>query len=71
MEKEPTIERTNLLNEFSKRNLSQVCLMQIAKSIKFSKDSELTAKKIVALLDEEEKDLIKNLQNIINIETIR
>ena len=71
MEKEPTIERTNLLNEFSKRNLSQVCLMQIAKAIKFSKDSELAAKKIVALLDEKEKDLIKNLQNIINIETIR
>ncbi len=69
MEKEPTIERANLLKEFSKRNLSQVCLMQIAKIIKFSKDSEQIAKKIVAMLDENEKDLMKNLQKIIKIET--
>ncbi len=64
MENERKIERETLLKEFSKRDLSQVCLMKIICVIKNAKDKEFVAKKITTLLDKNEEEILKLLNEM-------
>lgn len=64
MENERKIERETLLKEFSKRDLSQVCLMKIICVINKAKDKELVAKKITTLLDKNEEEILKLLSEM-------
>ena len=64
MENERKIERETLLKEFSKRDLSQVCLMKIICVINKAKDKELVAKKTTTLLDKNEEEILKHLNEM-------
>ena len=64
MENERKIERETLLKEFSKRDLSQVCLMKIICVINNAKDKELVAKKTTTLLDKNEEEILKLLNEM-------
>ena len=64
MENERKIERETLLKEFSKRDLSQVCLMKIICVINKAKDKEFVAKKITTLLDKNEEEILKLLNEM-------